>query len=111
MLLKDLMNTLGCNSTRHEALPDTTDADARGSYIANSTVLGLESADNVLLIGTNPRAESPVFNARIRKAVLNGAQVCMLASLHRCAHAWIARLRGLSCVELWQYVSVQYCCH
>lgn len=76
MLLKDLMNNLGCNSTRHEALPETTDADARGSYIANSTVLGLESADSVLLIGTNPRAESPVFNARIRKATLNGTQVC-----------------------------------
>lgn len=75
MLLKDMMNALGCNSTRHEALPEVTDADARGSYIANSTVLGLEAADHVLLIGTNPRAESPVFNARIRKATLNGTQV------------------------------------
>lgn len=73
--LKDLMNRLNCNATRHEGLPAAASADARGSYIANSTVLGLEKADFILLIGTNPRVEAPVFNARIRKMFLNGAQV------------------------------------
>ncbi|MBA3517776.1 MAG: NADH-quinone oxidoreductase subunit G, partial [Rhizobiales bacterium] len=39
----------------------------RGSYLFNATVAGIESADAVLLIGSNPRIESPVLNARIRK--------------------------------------------
>jgi NADH-quinone oxidoreductase subunit G len=40
----------------------------RGSYLFNTTVMGLESADAILLIGSNPRLESPVLNTRIRKA-------------------------------------------
>jgi NADH dehydrogenase (ubiquinone) Fe-S protein 1 len=75
MVLKDMMNRAGCDNTRHETLPPDVDADARSSYTSNSSVVGLEEADYVLLIGANPRAESPVYNARIRKIVLNGAQV------------------------------------
>lgn len=75
VMLKDLMNRLNCNDTRHEALPSTMDADARSAYIANSTVLGVDKADAILLIGTNPRVEAPVYNARLRKMFLNGAQV------------------------------------
>lgn len=75
MLLKDFVNRLGCNNTRHEALPANMDADSRSSYIANSTIMGVDSADYVLLIGTNPRAEAPVYNARIRKVSLNGTKV------------------------------------
>jgi NADH dehydrogenase/NADH:ubiquinone oxidoreductase subunit G len=33
--------------------------------------LGVEEADVVLLIGTNPRFEAPLFNARLRKAWIN----------------------------------------
>ena len=73
--LKDFMNKMGSSNTRHESLPNNMDADARSSYLANSSVLGLEEADMVLLIGTNPRVESPVYNARIRKMFLNGTQV------------------------------------
>jgi NADH dehydrogenase/NADH:ubiquinone oxidoreductase subunit G len=75
ILLKDLMNSFNCNNTVHETLPPNLIADTRGSYIANSSVLGLDKADFILLIGTNPRVESPVYNARIRKMFLNGAQV------------------------------------
>src|SRR5690606_21007784 len=39
----------------------------RASYIFNSTIAGIEQADAIMLIGTNPRRESPVLNARIRK--------------------------------------------
>ena len=87
MALKDLMNRLNCNDTRHEALPVGMDADTRGSYIANSTVLGLDKADYILLIGTNPRVEAPVYNARLRKMYLNGAQVrpgCVLVIVSCC---------------------------
>jgi NADH-quinone oxidoreductase subunit G len=39
----------------------------RASYLFNSTVEGIEQADAILLIGTNPRLESAVLNGRIRK--------------------------------------------
>jgi NADH-quinone oxidoreductase subunit G len=39
----------------------------RGSYIFNATIAGIESADAVLIVGSNPRREAPVLNARIRK--------------------------------------------
>jgi hypothetical protein len=55
--------------------PHVCAADIRSTYVANTTVRGIESADAILLIGTNPRAESPVYNARIRKSWYDGAQV------------------------------------
>ena len=39
----------------------------RGSYLFNATVSGIERATSLLIIGSNPRRESPVLNARIRK--------------------------------------------
>lgn len=36
----------------------------------NSRLRGVEDSDLLLLIGTNPKVETPVFNARIRKAVI-----------------------------------------
>jgi Molybdopterin oxidoreductase len=39
----------------------------RASYLFNATVAGIESADALLLVGTNPRRETAVINARIRK--------------------------------------------
>ena len=43
------------------------DADSRTGYVFNSTIAGIEEADAILLVGTNPRWEAPVLNARIRK--------------------------------------------
>jgi NADH-quinone oxidoreductase subunit G len=42
----------------------------RASYLFNSGIAGIERADRILLIGTNPRFEAPIVNARIRKAWL-----------------------------------------
>jgi NADH-quinone oxidoreductase subunit G len=39
----------------------------RASYLFNSTIEGIEQADAILLVGTNPRIESAVLNGRIRK--------------------------------------------
>ena len=44
----------------------------RGSYLFNATVAGIESATSLIIIGANPRRESPVLNARIRKRFLKG---------------------------------------
>ena len=42
-------------------------ADGRASYLFNSTIAGIEDADAILLVGTNPRREAAIINARIRK--------------------------------------------
>ena len=39
----------------------------RANYIFNSSIAGIEEADALLLVGTNPRHEAAVLNARIRK--------------------------------------------
>ena len=44
--------------------------DARASYVLNSSIQEIENADAILLIGSNPRWEASVLNARIRKAYL-----------------------------------------
>jgi NADH-quinone oxidoreductase subunit G len=44
----------------------------RAGYLFNSTIAGIDQADNILLIGSNPRLEAPVLNARIRKRWLKG---------------------------------------
>jgi len=65
MAMKDLMNRLGCeNVCTEEAAPCT---DLRSNYLLNTGIAGVEDADFVLLVGTNPRFDAPVFNARLRK--------------------------------------------
>jgi NADH-quinone oxidoreductase subunit G len=44
----------------------------RASYLFNSTIAGVEQADATFIIGSNPRREAPVLNARIRKRWLKG---------------------------------------
>ena len=41
--------------------------DLRSNYLLNSRIAGVEDCDLLLLVGTNPRYEAPLFNARIRK--------------------------------------------
>jgi NADH-quinone oxidoreductase subunit G len=66
--LKLLMDSLGPKNI--DCRQDGTALDpalGRGSYIFNPTIAGIESADAVLIVGSNPRKEAPVLNARIRK--------------------------------------------
>lgn len=39
----------------------------RASYIFNPTIAGIEQADALLIVGSNPRKEATILNARIRK--------------------------------------------
>jgi NADH-quinone oxidoreductase subunit G len=41
----------------------------RATYVFNSTIEGIDRADAFLLVGTNPRHEAPVLNARILKRI------------------------------------------
>ncbi|MBO9402763.1 NADH-quinone oxidoreductase subunit NuoG [Shimia sp. R9_3] len=50
----------------------------RGAYVGTATIEDIEDAKFIQLIGTNPREEAPVLNARIRKAWLKGAQVGLI---------------------------------
>ncbi|MCL4066938.1 NADH-quinone oxidoreductase subunit NuoG [Pseudomonas sp. GX19020] len=47
----------------------------RSAYVGTATIEDIDNAKMIQLIGTNPRVESPVLNARIRKAWTNGATV------------------------------------
>ncbi len=53
-------------------------AGNRGAYVGTATIEDIDTAKAILLIGTNPRAEAPVLNARIRKAWTRGAQVSLI---------------------------------
>jgi NADH-quinone oxidoreductase subunit G len=44
----------------------------RASYLFNSTIAGIDQADAILIVGSSPRHEAPVLNARIRKRWLRG---------------------------------------
>ncbi|WP_138422870.1 NADH-quinone oxidoreductase subunit NuoG [Maritimibacter alexandrii] len=50
-------------------------AGNRSGYVGTATIEDIDSAEMIQLIGTNPRDEAPVLNARIRKAWLRGATV------------------------------------
>ena len=43
----------------------------RASYLFNSSIQEIDNAEAILLVGTNPRWEASVLNARIRKAYIN----------------------------------------
>ena len=74
--MKDLLNRMGSeNYTLDVANPDVPPAhgvDVRSNYLFNTLAHGVESASQLLLIGTNPRNEAAVLNARIRKAWTSG---------------------------------------
>ncbi|MFL2770346.1 MAG: NADH-quinone oxidoreductase subunit NuoG [Rhodospirillaceae bacterium] len=65
--LKDLMMALGSANTDCRQDGAALDPKVRASYLFNTTIAGIEEADAILLIGTNPRREAPIINARIRK--------------------------------------------
>ncbi|WP_300392047.1 NADH-quinone oxidoreductase subunit NuoG [Henriciella sp.] len=68
---KDLAGKLGVKSLDCRPAGAAYGADGvREKYILNPTLMGIEEADALLLVGTNPRLEAAVWNARIRKAWL-----------------------------------------
>jgi NADH-quinone oxidoreductase subunit G len=50
----------------------------RESYLFNSTLMGVDEADAILLIGVNPRREAAVLNARLRRAWLRMVPVALV---------------------------------
>ncbi|MEL0107785.1 MAG: NADH-quinone oxidoreductase subunit NuoG [Rhodospirillaceae bacterium] len=70
--LKDLMTALGSPHLECRQDGAKIEPDKRSGYLFNSTIAGIDQADALLLIGTNPRWEAPIINARIRKRYLQG---------------------------------------
>ncbi|HVX79612.1 MAG TPA: NADH-quinone oxidoreductase subunit NuoG [Bradyrhizobium sp.] len=65
--LKELLAKLGSANLAVQG-GDAFDPKAgRASYIFNPTIAGIEQADALLIIGSNPRKEAAILNARIRK--------------------------------------------
>ena len=60
------------NSQNVESRNDQTylNPNKRENYLFNSTIDGIENADFIFLIGSNPRYEATILNARIRKSYL-----------------------------------------
>ncbi|KAG5534356.1 hypothetical protein RHGRI_022474 [Rhododendron griersonianum] len=67
--LKDFLNRMGSNNVWCEGNGMHPNADLRSGYLLNSGISGLEKADAFLLVGTQPRVEAAMVNARIRKTV------------------------------------------
>jgi NADH-quinone oxidoreductase subunit G len=70
---KDLFGSLGVTSLDCRQDGMILGGGPRESWLFNSSIQGLEDADYILLVGSNPRLEAPVLNARIRKRWLAGA--------------------------------------
>lgn len=69
MVLKDFVNRMGSDNVWCEGTAVGVDADLRYSYLMNTSISGLENADLFLLVGTQPRVEAAMVNARICKTV------------------------------------------
>lgn len=69
MALKDFLNKMGSNNVWCEGNEGQPQADLRSGYLLNTGIADLENADVFLLVGTQPRVEAAMVNARIRKAV------------------------------------------
>ncbi|MGB7037662.1 MAG: NADH-quinone oxidoreductase subunit NuoG [Xanthobacteraceae bacterium] len=66
--LKELMTRLGVANIDCRQDGSALDpALGRSGYLFNATIAGIDAADALLIVGSNPRREAAVLNARIRK--------------------------------------------
>jgi NADH-quinone oxidoreductase subunit G len=73
LALKDLMGALGSANLDCRQDGARFDVSAPAGWRFNTGIAGIEKADVILLVGTHPRWEAPLVNARIRKRYLLGA--------------------------------------
>ena len=65
--LKGLMTSLGSGNVDCRVDGAAIDPSCRAGYLFNTTIAGIEKSDVCLIIGSNPRVEAAVLNARLRK--------------------------------------------
>jgi len=71
LALMDLMGTLGSANLDCRQRGEQLDPSRRDFHLFNSGIAGIDDAGSILIIGSNPRHEAPVLNARIRKRWLS----------------------------------------
>jgi len=70
-IFKEFFNkTLGSYNVESRSNHTYLNPNKRENYLFNSTINGIEEADFIFLVGSNPRHEATILNARIRKAYL-----------------------------------------
>ncbi|WP_066269086.1 NADH-quinone oxidoreductase subunit NuoG [Blastomonas sp. CCH3-A3] len=72
---RELLATMGSTLIEGRQTGLKYDVSNLAAVNFNSTLNGIETADAILLVGTNPRWEAPLVNTRIRKAIKHGAMV------------------------------------
>jgi len=77
--LNKMIKDLGGNS---ECRVDDAKLPAgnRAAYVGTAKIEDIDNAEAIYLIGTNPRTEAPVLNARIRKSYMNGADIKLIGN-------------------------------
>ena len=70
--LKGLMDAMGSPNIDCRQDGAAIGGGSRAGYLFNTTIAGIDDADVCLLVGTNPRLEAPIINARLRKRYLAG---------------------------------------
>ncbi|MCA0921048.1 NADH-quinone oxidoreductase subunit NuoG [Pseudooceanicola nanhaiensis] len=81
-------------------------AGNRSGYVGTASIADIDDAEMIQLIGTNPRVEAPVLNARIRKAWLNGATIGLVGEAADLTYDYVhvgtdrAALESLSSKEI-----------
>ena len=68
---KKLFNSLKSTNLEFRERKFYINSSEKSNYIFNSSIKGIEKSDLILLIGTNPRHEATMLNARIRKVFVN----------------------------------------
>ena len=63
--MKQLMRALDSKNIDANQFNYKVDTSARGNYLFNTTIAGIDQADLCVLVGANPREVAPVLNARI----------------------------------------------
>ena len=69
--------TLDSNNYEGRSSNYFVDRSDRENYLFNSSINGIEKSDFIFLIGSNPRFEATILNARIRKAFVNNSTKIM----------------------------------
>ncbi|CAN6620832.1 hypothetical protein TRVA0_008S01332 [Trichomonascus vanleenenianus] len=95
---KDLANALGSENLATDAPrgsePPVHGVDIRSNYLFNTSIAGVEQADCILLVGTNPRHEAAVLNARIRKSWMRKEVEIGLVGEQFDSTFWVEHLGG-----------------
>ena len=85
--LKDLFNAYGSSNYDCRQRGEQFSTATRAHYLFNTTITGIEQADVCLLIGTHPRYEASLIDARLRKAHLQfGLQIARIGATYSKRH-------------------------